>query len=144
MTKLTVAFRSFANAPRKKANRLERGQKHSRTELFQCIRDTWVADGVHTSDLHVVIKASTSAQRKSMIHVCSHEATAFFTLASTAIGTKGMEITACEIKTFGRVVHSLPAVTGRKSGCSLWLGVTTYHDEALAKQPKPCATSSLE
>ena len=79
-----------------------------------------------------------------MIHVCSHEATAFFTSASTAIGTKEMEITACEIKNFGRVVHSLPAVTIHMSDYSLRLGVTIYHDEALAKQPKPCATSGLE
>jgi hypothetical protein len=138
MTKLIVAFRSFANAPKKRAKAL------SYRERFQCMHDTWVADGVHTSDLHVVIKASTPAQKKWMIHVCSHEATAFFTSASTAIGTKEMEITACEIKTFGMVVHSLPAVTSRKSGCSLWLGVTICHDEALAKQPKPCATSGLE
>ena len=40
MTKLIVAFRSFANAPKKRA------KAPSYRELFQCIRGTWVADGV--------------------------------------------------------------------------------------------------
>jgi hypothetical protein len=81
-----------------------------------------------------------------MLTVCSHEATAYFTSASAADGTKEVEIAACEIQTFRRVVDSLPAIPPQPVTSptgSLGPGVISYHEDAFAKQPRPSATSGL-